>query len=228
MRMGGLISDFVGEIRIAEPEGYAAGFLGSARLVTWKAGRFAMGYPLGMPLGVDSGVAFQVYAAGALALATTEPLAVLELGEGASWFEVLGIAAHLAGIAQPNVLERAVGRRVRLTWPASSSDDVASYRVYHDGRTGAVDYGAAVGEVDAKPGGLARETYSWTSLELDSGAWRFGIRAVDAAGNVKTSPALEAEVAVAAPPDAPSDLSCSYDADAHEATLAWSAPARWE
>ena len=227
MRIGGLISDLVGELRLAEPEIFENEFFGSGRLVTWKGGRFAMGYPLGMPLGVDAGVAFQIYSAGALVGATTEPLAIVEVEDGLQWFEILGVATHLAGVAQTNVLDQSLGRRVTLAWPASASDDVAAYRVYHDSRAGAVDYDVVVGELDAKPGGLALDEYSWTSGELESGTWTFGVRAVDAAGNVVTSPAREAEALVASPPDPPSELACAYDADAHVAMLSWSAPERW-
>lgn len=227
MRIGGLVSDFLGEIRLAEPEVFENDFFGAGRLVTWKGGRLAMGDPLGMPLGVDAGVAFQLYSAGALVGATTEPLAIVEVADGLAWFEILGVATHLAGVPQTNVLERALGRRARLAWPASASDDVASYQVYDDNRTGAVDYETVIGEVDAKPGGLALDEYAWTSGELRSGTWRFGIRAVDAAGNVATSPALEVSVVVASPPDPPLSLAGSWDPGAQRATLTWSAPDNW-
>ncbi len=228
MRTGGWISDFVGELRIAEPEVFANDFFGASRLLAWKGGRFALGYPLGMPLGVDAGVAWQVYSAGALVAATTEPSAVVQLSDGLQWFEVLGIATHLAGAPQLNVLDRACGRRVTLAWAASASGDVAAYRIYHDNRTGTVDYTTGVAEVDAKPGGRPLATYAWVSGDLAGGAWRFGIRSVDAAGNVAVSPGLEAAVTLTPAPDPPAALACSYDAPTRRATLTWPAPTRWD
>jgi len=228
MRTGGLISDFLGETRIEEPELFENAFLGAGRLVAWKAGRFELGYPLGMPLGVDAGVAFQVYSSGALATATTETQAAPAVADDElNWFEVLGVATHLAGVDQSNVIERSLGRRVKLAWPASASDDVAAYRVYHDNRTGTIDYNTPVAEVEAKPGGVALESCAWTSPELRGGAWKFGLRAVDRAGNVKTTPAREATLTLTPPPDPPENLACSYDSGVHKATLTWSAPVHW-
>ncbi len=218
MRIGGLISDYLGEVRLAEPEAFEGDFLGSGLLVKWKGGRCEMGYPLGMPLGVDAGIAFQVYSAGSLVAATSEPLAILERSLGTSCFEVLGVATHLAAVAQPNVLERGLGRRVKLAWPAAASADVAAYLIYSDDRTGTVDYSAEIAEVSG---------CEWTSDELDSGPWRFGVRAVDSAGNIQESPAIEAEAVIAAPPDPPSGLACAYSAVTRAATLSWPPPARW-
>ncbi|HUU42663.1 MAG TPA: hypothetical protein VMX57_02730 [Planctomycetota bacterium] len=228
MRIGGLISDWLGEIRLAEPEVFENGFFGTSRLVRWKAGRFELGYPLGMPLGVDAGVAFQVYTSGAYCCATTEPLVLLPVVDDAlNWFEIVGVATHLQTRDQSNVIERSLGRRVTLAWPASASDDVAGYRVYHDDRSGTVDYETVVDEVDANPGGLARDDYAWTSDELAAGTWRFGIRAADAAGNVKTAPVREVELTLTPPPDPPADLAHDYHDVTHTVTLSWSAPERW-
>ena len=226
MRIGGLISDFAGEIRVAEPEMFENDFFGAGRLVTWKSGRFALGYPLGMPLGVDARVAWQVYSAGALVGASTEPQMVVPLAGGMQWFEVIGVAAHLAGVAQANVLEPAPGRRVRLEWPASASGDVAAYRVYHDAQTGAVNYATPAAEVNARPGGVAPANYAWTSGDLAGGAWRFGIRAVDDAGN-EAAAALEAAVTLSPAPDPPSGVAALYDPGTQRATITWAAPARW-
>lgn len=229
MRTGGLISDWLGEVRIEEPELIESDCFGASRLLTWKGGRFELGYPLGMPLGVEGGIAFQVYAAGDLVAATTEPLvAVPVTGGELNWFEVIGVATRLVAVPQPNVLERTFGRRVELAWAASVSDDVRAYRVYADGRSGTVDYGTPVGEVDAAPGGVRCERYRWTSPELESGTWKFGIRAVDAAGNVQTSPAREVTATIGTVPDPPAGLAHAYDPATHKVTLAWTAPEKWE
>jgi len=229
MRIGGLISDWLGELRLAEPEVFEDAFFGASRLVTWKGGRFRMGYPLGMPLGIEGGVAFQVYTAGRYCCATTEPMALVPVAaDELNWFEVIGVATHLMTRDQSNVIEKSLGRRAALSWPPSASDDAATYRVYHNARTGSVDYDTVVGEVNAKPGGLARASYTWTSGELRAGTWRFGLRAVDAAGNVKTTPVREVELAITPPPDPPAALAHDYDPVAHTATLSWSPPANWE
>jgi hypothetical protein len=229
LRTGGLISDWLGELRLKEGELFEHEIFGHSRLITWKGGRFELGYPLGMPLGVDPGVSFQVYSGGAFCGATGEPQANVPVrADELSWFEVIGVATHLKSVRQSNVIEKSLGRKVKLTWCASSSADVCTYRIYHDNRSGTVDYGTVIGEVTAKPGGVALEGYTWTSDELQAGTWKFGLRTVDAAGNVKTSPVREAEVSLTTVPDPPAGLGHTYDSGSHKVTLTWSAPERWD
>ena len=229
MRTGGLISDFLGEVRVSEPELILDESFGAAALLRWKGGRFEMGDPLGSPLGVDASIGFQVYGDGALVEGTSEPHAMLAVEPDAlNWFEVIGVASHLQTVDQSNVIARTLGRRVRLTWPASPSDDVASYRIFDDAASGAgVDYETVIDEVDAKPGGLVLDEYEWTSGELASGTWTFGIRAIDSAGNVQTTPTLEVSKTIETVPDPVSDLSHDYDDAEHTVTLTWSEPTRW-
>lgn len=229
MRTGGLISDWLGEVRIEETELFDDDLFGSGRLIAWKGGRFELGYPLGMPLGVHPGISFQVYTAGALCCATTETQGVVPVSDDQlDWFELIAVATHLMGVDQSNVLETSLGRKVKLTWPAGGLGDVDAYRIYHDDRTGTVDYETVIDEVAAKPGGIALESYSWTSDELRAGTWTFGLRTVDAAGNVETTPAREVEVTVTPVPDPPTDLAHAHNATSHEVTLTWSAPENWE
>ena len=229
MRTGGLISDWLGEVRIAEPELFENDLFGSGRLITWKGGRFELGYPLGMPLGVHPGISVQVYTAGAFCCATTETQAMIPVSDDElDWFELIAVATHLMGVDQSNILETSLGRRARLAWPASSSSDVDVYRVYHDNRTGTVDYNTIIKEVEARPGGIALESCSWTSAELRAGTWKFGLRAVDAAGNLQSTPVREVELTVTPVPDPPKDLAHTYDDVSHKATLTWSAPENWE
>ena len=229
MRTGGLISDWLGEIRLEEPELFDDDFFGHSRLIAWKGGRFELGYPLGMPLGVVSGVGFQVYMAGALCCATTETQALVGVtDEELNWLEILGVATHLMTVDQSNVIETSLGRKVRLTWPASVSDDVHVYRICHDDRSGTVDYETVIDEVEAKPGGVSLESYSWTSEELRAGTWKFGVRAVDVAGNEVASPSREVQLTVAPVPDPPTELGHAYSEVTHKVTLTWSAPENWE
>jgi hypothetical protein len=228
LRTGGLISDWLGEIRLAEGELFEHEFFRSSRLITWKGGRFELGYPLGMPLGVEAGVSFQVYSGGGFLCATGEPQASVPARPGElSWFEVIGVATHLKGLEQSNVIEKSLGRKVELEWPGSVSADVEAYRVYHDSRSGTVDYGTVTDEVEAKPGGVALTGYGWTSDELGSGTWKFGLRTVDGAGNVRTSPVREVAVSITPTPDPPGGLGHTYDGASHKATLTWTGPQRW-
>jgi VCBS repeat-containing protein len=88
-------------------------------------------------------------------------------------------------------------RKARLSWQASTSPDLSHYRIYSDNRTGTVDYGSCVDEV-YRPG------TSWTSNSLIDGAYRFAIRAVDAAGNEEQNISVTATVTIdTIAPDSP-------------------------
>ncbi|PIW84227.1 MAG: hypothetical protein COZ95_10915, partial [Nitrospirae bacterium CG_4_8_14_3_um_filter_50_41] len=66
--------------------------------------------------------------------------------------------------------------RVRLDWTASPSTDIGSYVIYWDNGTGNVNYGTPLATVGST-------TINWTSITLAEGSYRFGVRAVDVAGN---------------------------------------------
>jgi hypothetical protein len=59
----------------------------------------------------------------------------------------------------------------------------------------------------------------WVSGELEAGTWKFGIKAVDGAGN--ESAAVETTVVVGGEPGAPSGVSAAYNASNGEVTFAW-------
>ena len=222
MRTSGFCGDLMGEVRLTEPELHADDVSGPTVLV-FKGGRFALGYPLGMPLGVDASVSFQVYVDGALSETVVVPIALLSPAEGVQHHvEVIGIASHLAQMSQANVLNHVGGRRVRLTWSASSSDDVAIYHIYDNGGSGSVDYETLIAEVDALVGGMKLDELSWMSSELEDGTWRFGMRAVDAAGNVAENPTRETdEIAVTGLPLPPSDVAFEYEQSSAAVELTW-------
>lgn len=222
MRTGGYCGDFTGEIRTAEPELIVADSAAPA-VLTFKGGRFALGYPFGMTLGVDVSVSFQVYVDTELIDVIAKPLVVLSLsGEVQHHVEIVGIATHLGQMSQTNVLAHTGGRRVRLVWPASSSDDVALYRVYDNGGSGSVNYETAIAEVTAAPHGVKLTEVKWTSPVLEDGTWRFGIRAVDAADNVAENPTRETgEIAVAGLPVPPSDVAFEYEQSSAAVELTW-------
>ena len=222
MRTGGWCGDFAGEARVTEPEQKSAG-PGGPTILTFKGGRFEMGYPLGMPTGVDGTIGFQVYVDGELAEATGKPVAVLTLESGVQHhLEVLGVATHLRQNGQANVLNHAGGRRVRLRWAASTSEDTAGYRIYGNGGAGAVDYTEAMDEVEATAGGVRPTEVEWRSGELADGIWRFGVRAMDEAGNEAASPTRETgEIEVRGLPRAVAEVTAEYDEERGAAEIRW-------
>ena len=222
MRTSGFCGDFLGEVRLTEPELHVDD-AGGPMVLVFKGGRFALGYPLGMLLGVDGSVSFQVYVDGELFETVVVPVVLLSPAAGVQHHvEVIGIASHLAQRLQANVLTHTGGRRVRLTWPASSSDDVAVYRLYDNGGSGSVDYETLIAEVDAFVGGVNLDELSWMSSELADGTWRFGMRAVDAAGNVTESPTRESsDISVAGLPLPPEDVALDYEASSTTMEVTW-------
>lgn len=141
-------------------------------------------------------------------------------------------------------LEAEQGARVRLAWQAGLYLDanLESFDVFADGRTGTVDYEAPLNEapIPARPGGQASwgygcggygvggygqsaARYEWVTDDLEPGAWRFSVVAVDAAGN-RLASAAEAAVAVSPVPRPPENFRVTgFDPVGERATLAWEA-----
>ena len=225
MRIGGFISDFLGEQRCEEIQ--FRPWRGRAGTLHWQGGGTRMGSPLGLPLGVDDEIGFQVYVNRKFQNALVGIVASVPAERDVhNWYEVIPIASHLMFSEQEHVTTNTVGDVAGLSWPASGSTDVVSYRVYHDSKTGTVEYASTYATVYAKVGGEAATTYTWRSPRLSSGTWKFGIRAVDEAGNVQTT-AREASCVVARVPDPPKSLTHTYESSNNTVTLAWTAPTNW-
>jgi len=141
-------------------------------------------------------------------------------------------------------LEAKRGARVRLAWQAGLYLDanLESFGVFADARTGVVDYESPLNEapIPARPrgqapwgygcggygvGGFGRSAarYEWVTDDLEPGAWRFGVVAVDAAGNRAASVA-EVAVSVLPLPRPPEGFRVAeYEPATATATLAWEA-----
>jgi len=177
-------------------------------------------------------VAVPAEGSGATAMAAVEVVAV----DAADRSTDLG--AELSGFGAGR------GSRALLTWQAGEYLDAGldSFAVYADGRTGTVDYGAAVNDapISARPGGVApwgygcggfgvggyglsAACYEWTTGPLEPGPWRFAVVAIDAAGN-RLATAAEAVVVVNMLPRPATRLRfAAYDTGARSATIAWDA-----
>ena len=76
--------------------------------------------------------------------------------------------------------------------------------------------------MEAAPHGVKLTEVKWISPVLEDGAWRFGIRAVDAAGNVAENPTRETdEIAVTGLPGPPSDVAFEYEQSSAAVELTW-------
>jgi hypothetical protein len=228
MRTGGFCSDFAGECKCLELELTRQG-AGAVRL-NWKGGATRPGWPLGLPAGDDNSIAFQIYRDRELMAWTTGNDYTVPMSSGRrNWFEIIPIAAHLMASDQGHVTASTFGDAVDLTWPASSSADVDLYRIYTNNGTsaGSIVYTSVHATVYAKVGGNAASSYTQRVSGLVSGRWKFGIRAVDAAGNVQTTPTREASCAITRVPGSPQTLALAYTFASKKATLTWAAPAYW-
>jgi hypothetical protein len=134
------------------------------------------------------------------------------------------------------------GASVCLAWQAGLylDEQLESFDVFADGRTGTVDYSTPLNEtpISARPGGAepwgfgcggygvggygrSASRYEWTVEALAPGAWRFAVVAIDAAGN-RLATAAEVAVNVAPTPRPPEAFRVSaYDPVSRTATLAW-------
>ena len=227
MRTGGLISDFLGEPRVEELTIRALG-VGSLSL-SWRGGATRMGGPLGMPLGRDSSIFFQLYVNRGFRGSTWADSAVVSAEPARqNWIEIIPVATHLRETDQSNITLNTGGETAEIVWTASAATDVANYRVYNNaGTAGSVNYSGDYLIVQARAGGQAASAYTVRTGRLASGTWIFGVRAVDDAGNIQTTPAREDSCTVARLPEPPSALAYTYNTSPKTATFTWTAPVNW-
>ena len=64
---------------------------------------------------------------------------------------------------------------VTLTWRHSNDYRIASYNVYHNGGSGAIDYDTIIDTIDYP-------TRTWVSDALGDGVWYFGVRSINSSG----------------------------------------------
>jgi len=202
----------------------------------------------------QAGRCHQVYVNGQLAGVTARPqdrrLAVLgPVGRGGGLslvcVEVVAVdaadrrtdfSADLTGFSP------ACGPRVLLAWEAGLylGEDLESFDIFADGRTGTVDYSQPINEAPlpaAMPGappwgfgcggygvggyGLSAAIYEWIIDGLEPGTWRLAVVARDAAGNrLATAAEVTADVAPVPRPVGNFRVA-SYSAASRMATLAW-------
>jgi len=228
MRTGGLVSDFTGEDRCEELRSVQAGVSGLR--FDWQGGGTFCGSPTGLPPGRDPGISFQVYVGRQFAGYTGgNGFTTQVLPSRQNWVEIIPIASHLREIDQHHVCENTGGETAELYWPKSTSDDVQTYRIYeNDGAGGAVSYTTPTATVQARPGGEYPATgYTYRTARHASGTWVFGIRAVDAAGNVQTTPTREQSCTITRVPEPPGSLAYTYAFATKKATLTWTSPTNW-
>ena len=210
--------------------------------VTWEstqADRWHQVYVNGRLAGVTAAPADRglvvlgpVGGSGALGLVLVEVVAV----DAADRWTDLG--GELAGFGAEQ------GARVRLTWQAGLYLDanLESFDVFADGRTGAVDYEMPLNDapIPARPGGEtpwgygcggygeggygeSAAPYEWVADDLEPGAWRFSVVAVDAAGNRLVSAAEVAVLVQPVPRPAEDFRVAEYDPVTARVRLAWNA-----
>ena len=210
--------------------------------VTWEstqADRWHQVYVNGRLAGVTAAPADRrlavlgpVGGSGALGLVLVEVVAVDAADQGTD------LGGELVGLGAEQ------GARVRLAWQAGLYLDanLESFDVFADGRTGVVDYESPLNEapIPARPGGQApwgygcggygvggygqsAARYEWVTDDLEPGAWRFSVVAVDAAGN-RLASAAEVAVSVLPLPRPPEGFRVAeYEPATASATLVWEA-----
>jgi len=202
-----------------------------------QAGRWHQVYVNGQPAGVtarpeDRRLAVQgpVGRGGGLSLVYVEVVAV-DAADRRTDF-----SADLTGFSP------ACGPKVHLTWEAGLylGEDLESFDVFADERTGTVDYSQPINEAPlpaAAPGappwgygcggygvggyGLSAARYEWTVDGLEPGTWRLAVVARDTAGN-RLATAAEVTADMAPVPRPPGNFRvASYSTASRAATLVW-------
>lgn len=231
VRVRPLAIDLAGGAPAASPDAYE---------VTWdstQTGRWHQVYVNGQPAGVTArpqdrrlAVYGPVGRGGGLSLVYVEVVAV-DAADRRTDF-----SADLTGFSP------ACGPKVHLAWEAGLylGEDLESFDVFADGRTGTVDYSHSINDapIPARPNGEApwgfgcggygvggygqsAARYEWIVDGLEPGTWRLAIAARDRAGNrLATAAEVAADVAPV-PRPAGNFHVASYSAASRTATLAW-------
>jgi len=218
MRCGGWLGDFAGEVRVRELTARESSGEPGAAIVTWRGGGTICGDLLGDLAGKVRDLKWLVFVDGQLETVTDDTSAEVDVTPGDHvLIEVIGVAANLAALPSENIAETSpAGSRVRLVWTHAGGGQVALFRIYWDEGSGEVPdvlYAEAPFESDS-------ENYSYTTAPLADGNYRFGVAAVDSAGN--ETAIQEAGVQVLGLPDPPVELSYSYEASGRQLSLSWS------
>ena len=231
VRVRPLAIDLAGVTPLGSPGAYEVTWLS-----TQGAGRWHQVYVNGQPAGVTAApedrrlVVLGPVGRGSQGVVYVEVVAV-EAADRRSDF-----SADLTGFGP------ACGPRVLLAWEAGLylGEDLESFDVFADERTGTVDYSKPLNETPipavvagALPWGfgcggygsggygLSATRYEWTVDGLDPGTWRLAVVARDIAGN-RLATAAEVVIKVAPVPRPVGNLrAASYSVPTRTATLAW-------
>jgi hypothetical protein len=208
--------------------------------VTWdstQAGLWHQVYVNGQPAGVTAGPEDRrLVVLGPVGRRGCEGLVYVEVVAVNAADRQSDFSAELSGFSP------ACGLKVRLTWEAGLylDEDLESFSLFADNRTGTVDYSTPLSEVPipavvagALPWGfgcggygvggygLSAACYEWTIENLQPGTWRMAVLAADIAGN-RLATAAEVVVDVAPVPRPAGNFRvASYSAPSRTATLAW-------
>lgn len=196
------------------------------------------------------GTVFQVYVDGILVASTTSRWAMLPPGRPDRSRTII------VGGVDPDEAEQNLaaglpatgldGDRALLTWYGGRylGESLSGFLVYRSAVSGgAVSYAVEVADVPAAPfgawsdgaglgragkgrAGRAEQSYSWRSPPMATGVWRWGVKPVDAAGNLGTAVEVDSEIiAPPAPPVADNRgrrISYGYTPGTGVAVLTWS------
>ena len=191
---------------------------------------------------VAPGTLFQVYLNGALAWWGDETFCLLPWPLEPVNVVVAAVGDNQGQISYSSLLPSLPANRCALTWEGGTFLGAVSFAIYSSTAPGgSVSYTTPVATVPAYAGGItdgydlcdyddggwgeAASTYHWTSRPLASGVWTFGVKSVDAAGNLSTP--VTASVTLAGPPNEPAAnaagirLTYTFDPSTRVATLHW-------
>lgn len=141
-----------------------------------------------------------------------------DLGEQ-SFFEVLAVGPGNRLADYTHLVQDLPGNKAFITWNGSTSGDADFYRLYNDNKTGSVDFGTVIAEVDHLGSGVA---HTYKSGALTDGTWKWTVRAVDDATNEETN-VTTVSVVIATYPLAVTDLAYTFNDTTKKVTLTWTA-----